>query len=140
MDHYARIHELVSRRGLRPEPVTPSPYMTEMRRRAAVGPHEPLLDRLLLSALVEARSCERFRLLSTGAEDGELRQLFADLVGSEAGHSALYVRLAKDLYRPKDAERRLSVLSVIESEVLSDLLAGVALHSGWRDLIAAEAH
>src|SRR5688500_12370473 len=90
MDHYATIHELLVTRALGPEPVTPSPYVSEMRRRSAVGPHEPLLDRLLLSALVETRSCERFRLLSVRADEPGLRTLFAGLVGSEAGHAALY--------------------------------------------------
>jgi tRNA-(ms[2]io[6]A)-hydroxylase len=134
LDHYARIHQLLLARGLVPEPVTPSPYMSEMRRRAAVGPHEPLLDRLLLSALVETRSCERFRLLSVAAGEPGLRALFAELVGSEAGHAALYVRLAKDLFRDKEVERRLAVLSGIESAILGELAPGAALHSGWRDL------
>jgi tRNA-(ms[2]io[6]A)-hydroxylase len=137
LDHYARIHSLLALRGLVPEPVTPSPYMSEMRRRAAIGPHEPLLDRLLLSALVETRSCERFHLLSGAAEDPALRALHAELVGSEAGHAALYVRLAKDLFRAREVDRRLAVLAGIESAILAELPPGAALHSGWRGLAAS---
>src|SRR5262245_12040678 len=62
--HYRLIHELVARRGVRPEPITPSPYMQELRGRAGRDRTEPLLDRLLEAALVEARSCERFHLLA----------------------------------------------------------------------------
>ena len=66
--HYRLIHELVTRRGVRPEPITPSPYMQELRHRAGRGRHEPLLDRLIVAALVEARSCERFHLLASESD------------------------------------------------------------------------
>jgi tRNA-(ms[2]io[6]A)-hydroxylase len=139
LSHYRMIHELVMRRGCRPEPVTPSPYMSEMRWRAGQGPHHALLDRLLLSALVEARSCERFHLLAHATGDGELSTLFHGLIAAEARHHALYVDLAEGLYPHKQVHRRLAALAVVESTILSELPCGSMLHSGWRDLVPVAA-
>lgn len=134
LSHYAMIHALVQRRGYRPEPITVSPYMSEMLRRASIGPHRPFLDRLLLSALVEARSCERFRLLCEASEDAELRELFDGLVASEAGHFNLYQELAEKNFPAKEVDKRFAALSKMESELLAELLPGPQLHSGWRGL------
>lgn len=135
LSHYAMIHDIVARRGGKPEPITASPYMSEMRRRASVGPHKPFLDRLLLSALVEARSCERFRLLAEAAADEELRALFDGLVSSEAGHFNLYQELAERHFPQKEVDRRFATLSRMESELLGELAPSPALHSGWKGLI-----
>ena len=146
--HYGLIHELVVRRGWRPEHITPSPYMGELLRRASrerggrfygKDRPRPLLDRLLIAALVEARSCERFRLLARRAKDGELARLFSDLVGSEAAHFGLYIDLAKEFFPAKEVARRLAALSALESKVLGDLPPGPSIHSGWKFLGAPEA-
>jgi tRNA-(ms[2]io[6]A)-hydroxylase len=133
--HYRLIHELVTRRGVSPEPIAPSPYMQELRGRAGRGRIEPLLDRLLEAALVEARSCERFHLLASAARDGEIADLFRDLVASEARHAHLYVDLSRKLFDPGRASERLTELARIESDVLAHLPPGTALHSGWHGLV-----
>ncbi len=132
--HYGLIHQIVVRRGYQPEPIMPSPYMSEMLKRSSKTPHKPFLDRLLIAALVEARSCERFRLLSETTDDEELRHLFDELVGPEASHFNLYLDLAKKFYAEKEVMRRFEQLSALESQVLSELPADGALHSGWKNL------
>jgi tRNA-(ms[2]io[6]A)-hydroxylase len=132
--HYRQIHELVFRRGVKPEPIMPSPYMQEVRRRAGQDRVEPLLDRLLVAALVEARSCERFHVLASAGADAELQGLFADLVAAEAKHAALYVNLARKLFADAAVDHRLGLLARVESRVLAELSPGPALHSGWRGL------
>ncbi len=134
MEHYGLIHQLVVRRGIHPYPIKPSPYMVMVLKSAALGPHKPLLDRLVVGALVEARSCERFRLLERETEDAELKKLFADLVGPEAQHFNLYMDLAGRFFPEKEVDRRFEQLSKIESKVLSELPSAPALHSGWQDL------
>jgi tRNA-(ms[2]io[6]A)-hydroxylase len=62
---------------------------------------DQLLERLLFSALIEARSCERFRLLSIGIADEDLRLFYKNLMISEAGHFRLFLDLALT-YMPKD--------------------------------------
>lgn len=63
-----------------------------------------LLDRLLIFALIEARSCERFKRLSEGLEDDYLRKFYRRFMESEAGHYHLFIDLA-DTYLPKDKVR-----------------------------------
>lgn len=62
---------------------------------------EQLLDKLLICALIEARSCERFRLLSEGLEDDYLRDFYRKFMISEAGHYRLFIDLARE-YIPED--------------------------------------
>jgi tRNA-(ms[2]io[6]A)-hydroxylase len=66
---------------------------------------ERLLDRLLIFALIEARSCERFKRLSEGLEDAYLRQFYRRFMESEAGHYHLFIGLA-ETYIDKDSVRR----------------------------------
>jgi tRNA 2-(methylsulfanyl)-N6-isopentenyladenosine37 hydroxylase len=66
---------------------------------------ERFLDRLLIFALIEARSCERFKRLSEGLEDAYLRQFYRRFMDSEAGHYHLFIELA-GTYIDKDIVRR----------------------------------
>ena len=66
---------------------------------------ERLLDRLLIFALIEARSCERFKRLSEGLEDAYLRQFYRRFMESEAGHYHLFIGLA-ETYTDKEVVRR----------------------------------
>jgi tRNA-(ms[2]io[6]A)-hydroxylase len=59
------------------------------------GPEERLLDKLLIFALIEARSCERFRLLSEGLEDDYMKKFYRKFMISEAGHYRMFLDLAK---------------------------------------------
>jgi tRNA-(ms[2]io[6]A)-hydroxylase len=66
---------------------------------------ERFLDKLLLFALIEARSCERFKRLSEGLEDGYLRQFYRRFMESEAGHYHLFIELAES-YLDKEMVRK----------------------------------
>lgn len=63
------------------------------------------LDRLLTMALIEARSCERFKRLSEGLDDAYMRRFYRKFMESEAGHYTLFIKLA-ELYLPKDKVRK----------------------------------
>jgi tRNA-(ms[2]io[6]A)-hydroxylase len=63
------------------------------------------LDRLLIMALIEARSCERFKRLSEGLEDEYMRNFYRKFMESEAGHYTLFINLA-EWYLPKDKVRK----------------------------------
>ncbi len=69
------------------------------------SPEERFLDHLLTMALIEARSCERFKRLSEGLEDAYLRNFYRKFMESEAGHYTLFINLA-DTYLPKDKVRK----------------------------------
>lgn len=66
-----------------------------------ITPHERLLHKLMICALIEARSCERFRLLSEGLEDESLRKFYYKFMVSEAGHYRLFLDLAL-IYFPEN--------------------------------------
>lgn len=69
------------------------------------SPEERFLDQLLTMALIEARSCERFKRLSEGLEDEYLKDFYRKFMESEAGHYTLFIRLA-DTYLPKEIVRK----------------------------------
>jgi tRNA-(ms[2]io[6]A)-hydroxylase len=68
------------------------------------SPEERFLDHLLTMALIEARSCERFKRLSEGLEDEYMRKFYRKFMESEAGHYTLFINLA-DTYLPKEKVR-----------------------------------
>lgn len=79
-----------------------------------------LMDRLLISALIEARSCERFRLLSEHISDVSLRDFYKELMISEAGHYVTFVDLAKE-YMPEEVVRqRLDEMLVLEAAIIEN--------------------
>ena len=69
------------------------------------SPEDRLLDHLLTMALIEARSCERFKRLSEGLEDEYMRKFYRRFMESEAGHYTLFIELA-DTYLPKERVRK----------------------------------
>lgn len=69
------------------------------------SPDDRLLDHLLTMALIEARSCERFKRLSEGLDDAYMRNFYRRFMESEAGHYTLFIELA-DTYLPKDKVRK----------------------------------
>lgn len=102
IEHFQRVLSLVVSRGLALGPPAVDEYAVELRRAAQDLPRDaaasPLVDRLLVGALIEARSCERFKLLAevTAGDEGarELHALWSDLLASEARHYRTFVDLA----------------------------------------------
>jgi tRNA-(ms[2]io[6]A)-hydroxylase len=88
-----------------------------------------LMDKLLISALIEARSCERFRLLSESISDLELRDFYRELMISEAGHYRTFLDLAKE-YMPEDVVKvRWQEMLDAEAEIICNLeIRGDRMH------------
>lgn len=80
-----------------------------------------LLEKLLMSAMIEARSCERFRLLSEGLEDAELRKFYHEFMVSEAGHYRLFIDLAKEYNNSETVKRRWEEWLSFESELMKQI-------------------
>lgn len=87
-----------------------------------------LLDRLLIAALIEGRSCERFRLLSERLRDASLRAFYRDLMTSEAKHFALFASLAARCCGADESKRRLSALAQREAVIADRLPLGPTVH------------
>ncbi len=88
-----------------------------------------LMDKLLISALIEARSCERFRLLSEGLKEKELRDFYHLFMKSEAGHYRLFMDLAKEYMPASIVNERWQEMLEIEKEIIYSLeLRGDRMH------------
>jgi tRNA-(ms[2]io[6]A)-hydroxylase len=109
IDHFERVLERLVERGVRLGPPPVDAYAAELRRAVHALPHTaggggplgdaaPLVDRLLVGALIEARSCERFKLLSEATGGGaspDLSAFWAELMAAEARHYRTFVELAE---------------------------------------------
>lgn len=117
--HFEQMLVLLARRGTPYGRLTPSPYATELL--AAVRGDEPerLLDTLLCLALIEARSCERMKLLAEAVDDEELGAFYRGLLASEARHHHRYVELATTVAPEATVRARLRELAAHEAAVLA---------------------
>jgi len=88
-----------------------------------------LLERLLICALIEARSCERFRLLSLHIAEDPLKEFYHSFMVSEAGHYRLFIELANKYASPEEVKDRWQEYLVQESKIMKDLeLRGDRMH------------
>jgi tRNA-(ms[2]io[6]A)-hydroxylase len=105
--HFRLVLAELSKRGLKLGRQRKDQYVNKLMEFELKGANEEqrFLDRLLIFALIEARSCERFKRLSEGLDDEYLRQFYRRFMESEAGHYHLFIGLA-ETYVDKEAVRR----------------------------------
>lgn len=82
---------------------------------------EALLDKLLICALVEARSCERFKLLSESLDDPSLQKFYRELMVSEAGHYRTFIELAENYIPKPEVHRRWKEMLQFEAQIIESL-------------------
>ena len=130
--HFRRVHRLLEALGGELQPIQANPYAVSLVRSIDRASPEALLDRMLVSALIERRSLERFELLGVAAEDGqpEIAELFRELGPSEAGHARLFVDLATELFPNAEIEPRLEHWAELEARVIQALPFAPRIHSG----------
>jgi tRNA-(ms[2]io[6]A)-hydroxylase len=87
-----------------------------------------LINRLLYAALIEARSCERFRLLSEELQDKELAQFYHKLMVSEAGHYAMFLKFARKYGDRKEVDDKWQALLDYEAGIMKDLGKKETIH------------
>ncbi|WP_315824291.1 tRNA isopentenyl-2-thiomethyl-A-37 hydroxylase MiaE [Paraflavitalea speifideaquila] len=85
------------------------------------GPEERFLDKLLIFALIEARSCERFKRLSEGLEDPYLRNFYRRFMESEAGHYHLFIELADTYLDKAQVRKRWQEWLAYEANIINNL-------------------
>jgi tRNA 2-(methylsulfanyl)-N6-isopentenyladenosine37 hydroxylase len=130
LSHFQRVLGLLEARGGKLDFAEPSPYAEGLQSCAGHDSPNKLLDRLLLSHLIELRSLERFHLLAEHLRDRELADLYRDLMASEASHQALFVRLAKDLCPAELVEQRETQLRAREGALVARLAFDGRMHCG----------
>jgi tRNA 2-(methylsulfanyl)-N6-isopentenyladenosine37 hydroxylase len=132
VEHLAVVCRLLARRGGRLTKQHSNPYAADLRRlvRQGTGPAE-LVDRLLVSSLIEARSCERFKLLGEAtADDAELRKLYRGLWANEHGHYLSFLQLAEQIESKAEVDERWDEMLDAEAEIIARQPPGPRMHSG----------
>ncbi|MBY0400351.1 tRNA-(ms[2]io[6]A)-hydroxylase [Myxococcota bacterium] len=128
--HFQTILARLDARGIRYATIKPSPYGLALHAHVRRDEPDRLLDVLLISALIEARSCERFQILADGLPDAELAALYRTLLASEARHHGLYLDLAAELVSRSLRDARLEALARAEAEIVARPCEWVRLHAG----------
>ena len=131
LEHFQMVLSLLQQRNVRFRRLKPSSYGRRLNDLVRKQEPEKGVDRLLVASLIEARSCERFRLLAEHIKDREpeLAEFYASLFESEARHHTTYVRLAKYFATDEVVETRLDELSRLEAEILRDGEPVARMHS-----------
>lgn len=128
--HLSQVVRLLARRGGQMDRVHKNPYANGLRQLVRKGEQGEVLDRLFVSALIEARSCERFSVLAANSEDEELAKFYKALYASELGHYKVFLRLASKVAGKRNAEARWQEMLTEEARILAEQEPGPRIHSG----------
>lgn len=127
--HFEKVIDLMSARQINFGPLPPSNYAQEMHKRVTKGGcNQRFCDQLIVGAIIEARSCERFNALIAVLEDPQLKKFYSSLVKSEARHFQDYLRLAK-LYG-ENIDERIDFFIQIENKLITSEDQVFRFHSG----------
>jgi len=121
--HFERVLEELKKRGFKLGFPRKDEYVDQLQNIVKKGGNreQQLVEKLLMSALIEARSCERFRLLWKEIGDVELSKFYYELMVSEAGHYKSFLALAKEFMNPERVEKRWREILAQESEIVKNL-------------------
>lgn len=127
--HYEQVMQIMQKRGLAYEQITPCRYAGELRK--PVRTHEParFVDTLIVGAIIEARSCERFAKLAPHLDE-ELQTFYFSLLKSEARHYEDYLHLAKKVANGEDINERLHLFLELEKNLIESEDTEFRFHSG----------
>ena len=129
--HFRSVLSMLKKRGLDLGPQRRDDYVNNLKsfEKRGGSRHDQLVEKLLIFALIEARSCERFRVLSLHHPDEELRNFYHGFMISEAGHYRMFIDLA-NLYGPPDVvKKRWTDFLEHEVRIMDDLaLRGDRIH------------
>src|SRR6187431_1225458 len=110
IDHFEQVHNIIIKRGLKLGRERKDDYVNElylyMKKSSDGSRVSGLVERLLFSAMIEARSCERFKVLSENIKDVELAKFYRDLMISEAGHYTTFLGFARKYVDNFDVDKR----------------------------------
>ena len=121
--HFERVIAELKKRGFSLGPQRKDEYVVALDKiiRKGGSRDQQLVEKLLMNALIEARSCERFKILWKNIPDQELSSLYYELMVSEAGHYKNFLMLAKE-YRPEEeVNKRWHQLLEQEAEIIGNL-------------------
>jgi tRNA 2-(methylsulfanyl)-N6-isopentenyladenosine37 hydroxylase len=128
--HLAQVTRFLMKRGGRMERGHKSFYAAELRALVRAGRNGETLDRLCVSALIEARSCERFSVLARATTDPELAAFYKALFSSELGHYKVFLKLAYKMAPKAEVSARWEQMLQHEARIIAAQPPGCRIHSG----------
>jgi tRNA-(ms[2]io[6]A)-hydroxylase len=129
LEHFERVLFILNARGIKLQKLASPPYGAILAKNICKDEPLRMLDSFLVAGLIEARSHERMKLLSIHSPDIELRNLYADLLKSEARHFGIYWKLADERFDRNILITRLEELAKVESDALLELHHQPRMHS-----------
>ncbi len=128
LEHFHEVFHLLEQRNLKLGPDEKDPYVNQLIELSRTGVEERLMDRLLLSGIIEARGCERFYMIGQALKDPKLAQFYIDLSKSEERHHIFFVELARKHFPNRNVDARLEELLVAEAKIVAKLPLRPYLH------------
>jgi tRNA-(ms[2]io[6]A)-hydroxylase len=130
VEHFKMVHDIILERGLTFGRERRDNYVNELAKFMKKGEsrEKALVDRLLFSAMIEARSCERFKVLSDNVQDEELAKFYYDLMASEAGHYTTFLGFAKKYGEGIDVDKRWKEWLEYEASVIQNYGKEESIH------------
>ena len=130
MSHFKMVHDLILERGFTLGRDRKDAYVSKLLQFFPKGGSRTtqLVHRLLLAALIEARSCERFRLLSEHLEDKKLAKFYRKLMISEANHYSSFLGFARQYGERKEVDQKWEALLEFEAEIMKTLSVNESIH------------
>ena len=122
IEHFGMVVDRIKERGFELGPERKDDYVGELLQfiKRKCSREEQLVDRLLFAAMIEARSCERFRMLSERVKDKPLAEFYRELMISEAGHYTTFIGFARKYGGNVDVEARWQAFLDYEAEVIQN--------------------
>ncbi len=122
LEHFQQVHNIIKERGFKLGRERRDDYVNELSKFIIKGGNrtQALVDRLLFAAMIEARSCERFKVLSEQIEDEELAKFYFELMVSEANHYTTFLNFARKYGEDVDVEKRWKECLEFEAQVIQN--------------------
>lgn len=120
MTHFRMVHDELKKRGLKLGWERKDPYVKDLMNFINKGGNREhqIVEALLLAAMIEARSCERFKILSENLSDPELKSFYRDLMVSEAEHYTTFINFARKLGTGVNVDERWSEFLEYEASLM----------------------
>ena len=130
LEHFEMVHDIIKERGYTLGRERKDHYVNQLFKFTQKGGsrQQAMVDRLLFSAMIEARSCERFKLLSERIKDKELSKFYRELMISEAGHYTTFLGFARQYGEGIDVEKRWKELVEFEGELIKSYGKNETIH------------
>jgi len=130
MEHFGLVVEKLEERGYKLGPECRDEYIHDLRKHMRKGGSQEmqLVEALLFAAMVEARSCERFRILSQELKDPDLKAFYHELMISEAGHYTTFIHFARKYGKGVDVDKRWDEFLAYEASMMENYSAHPGVH------------